>query len=106
MDVSQIIEQLSIEDMPSDDMKLLAKYCGVDVAVKVMQNMGGLGIYVPKNPFPLIVERILRSQRNPDFKDIATNCNVTERYVRKIWSKINAGNNRQNDLFEESEENE
>ncbi len=103
MDVKQVIEQLSIEDMPSDDMRLLAKYCGVDVAVKVMQNMGGLGIYVPKNPFPLIVERILRTERNPNFKEIATTCNVTERYVRKIWQKINAGDNKQYDIFEHKE---
>lgn len=104
MDVNQIIDQVSIDDMPSDDMKLVAKYCGVDVAVRLMQNMGGLPIYVPKNPFALVVERILKKERNPDFKDIATSCSVTERYVRNIWRKINAGDNRQNDLFETKKE--
>jgi len=103
MDVNQIIEQISIEDMPSDDMKLVAKHCGVDVAIKIMQKMGGLGIYVPKNPFALVVERILRQERNPDFKEIATICSVTERYVRNIWRKLNAGNNRQHDLFDKHE---
>lgn len=92
--------EIQIADMPSDDMRLVAEVCGLDVAVRLMQGMGGMSVYVPKNSFALVVERYLRKQKSPDFKAVALAAGVSERSVRAIWRRLNGGELKQIDIFE------
>lgn len=41
------VQELLPEDMPTKDMKFVAECCGVDVAVKLMEEMPRLSVYIP-----------------------------------------------------------
>ncbi len=81
---------LIIDDMPNEDMRIVAELCGIDNTVLLMRKMGGVSIYIPKNPFHLYLTRTLtQSNSQPNFKRLAVELGVSERYVRKVWTSIN-----------------
>ena len=98
--MNDIIKDIRIEDMPSDDMRLVAESCGLDVALKLMSRIGGTSIYIPKNPFALLISRILRQGKDVDYKKIAVATGMTERYVRNIARRVKEANERQRSLFD------
>jgi len=96
--LDEIIKDLNIEDMPTGDMQLIAESCGLDVAIKLMREMGGMSIYIPKYPYFKLIERILSEKRIINYKKLAMLFGVTERYVLKILSQKRE-NDKQEKLF-------
>jgi len=84
---NEYISRIKIEDMPSDDMKIVAEGCGIDVAMNLMRNCGGLSLYIPKQPYYKLINRIIAEQKIINPKEIAMAFGVSERYVRGIWQQ-------------------
>lgn len=36
------------EDMPNEDTTWIAESCGIEIAMKIMKNLGGISLYIPK----------------------------------------------------------
>ncbi len=55
---------LSIEDMPSEDLKLVARACGVEVAAKLLEELPGVTLYVPKSGITQVKKNYIRKSFN------------------------------------------
>ena len=81
------IKDITIDDMPNTDMRLVAEACGIDVAVKLLEEMGGIQLSIPKNGFKKVIAKCICDNYNGrNAKELALKCNVTERYVYKLCS--------------------
>ena len=81
------IENMTTDDMPSEDFKSIAEFCGLNVAVSLMKNMPGLNIYVPKpqNAFTCVVKRfVIDKFDGSNAKTLAMVCRVSQRHVYSI----------------------
>ena len=101
--MNEITKIVRVEDMPSDDMRLVAESCGLDVALRLMQGVGGMSIYVPKNPFVILLERIIRQNEEINYKELAMATGMTERYVRNLARRVRNAD-KQRDIFEYAED--
>lgn len=78
-------ERISIEDMPNDDMRLVAETIGIEHAVALMQHLSGLSIYIPKNSMKRIYRRIIKTRCNgSNARRLAVELGLTESYVRTV----------------------
>lgn len=84
-----LYEHIQKDDL-SEDLKMLAEICGMDVVVKLMKNYAGLQFYIPKiNSFKNIYKRTIKNESNSiSNKDLAAKLEVSEEYIRKIRQEI------------------
>jgi Mor family transcriptional regulator len=63
------------EDMPNEDTRWIAESCGIEVAMKMMKNLGGISLYIPKST---VTENTRRTSDlpNEDTRLIANYCGV------------------------------
>lgn len=47
MNYSQLLEEMSVEDLPNEGLRMLASECGKGVVVRLLQGVPGLGFVVP-----------------------------------------------------------
>lgn len=82
----ELIEGMSIDDMPNGDMKLVAQECGVKVAIALLKKMNGTGIYIPKmDAFCKIIKGfVLKNFNSSNAKELAITCNISQRKVYEI----------------------
>ena len=88
--INDMLKNVTTQDMPSEDMRLVAETCGINVAIKLMKGMGGTAIYIPKHPYFKLVEKIIKEFDNINYKEVALAFGVTERHVRNIWRQNRA----------------
>ena len=83
------LEMVSLESFP-EDIQMIAEIFGIDIALKLSENFGGMRLYIPKH------ETLLRSIRNQQIKNefngrnqrpLARKYNLTETQVRSILQK-------------------
>jgi hypothetical protein len=87
-----LIEAMSLDDMPSGDMKFVAEQCGVRIAISLLKNISGNWIYIPKrDAFKKIVDKIVIDKFNgSNAKNLAVACRISERHVYDIIEKEDA----------------
>lgn len=100
-----IINKLTIEDMPNESFEMLAEYCGLDVAASVLENMPGLTIFVPTNGFKKFYSRIILQEfdgTTMSIKRLALKYKTTEGNIREILknNRVEAPVSGQIGLFE------
>jgi len=57
----KLLQDVELEDFKSTNMRLVAETCGIDIAIKLMQELSGIVIYVPtaqKGVTPAIVRNL------------------------------------------------
>ena len=85
IDRAEWIDVVTIEDMPNSDMRLVAESCGIDMAVKLLEELPGIGIFIPKFGMKKLVDKYISSKHNgSNAKEIAIRCGVSERYVYQL----------------------
>lgn len=83
---------LSKEDLPNDDLLLVAEKCGLEVAIRLMNQLQGLTINIPRNALRKVVSRYIREQYNGrNAKQLALECQVSVRHVYGILRKERRG---------------
>lgn len=84
-----LYQQLQNEDL-SDDLKMLAEICGMDVVITLMKNYAGLQFYIPRiSSFKNVYKRaLLNESKLISNKDLAAKYDVSEEYIRKIRNEI------------------
>ncbi len=83
-------KQMGIEDMPNQDMRLVAELCGLDVAISLLRNMSGVSIYIPKveSNINFIRRFVKRFYNGNNAKIIAIELDIGERLVYKIVNEL------------------
>lgn len=91
------LENLSVKDLPNDDIRIVADYYGIDFAVKIMSDMPGITINIPGNGLKKIRNNYICRNFDGTKKSrmaLALNCKVTEDYIKKIlWKNKQNENN-------------
>jgi Mor family transcriptional regulator len=78
----ELLENITIDDMPNQDMKLVAELCGIDVAVKLLQELGGVGIMIPKFGFRKVIQKyICDNFDGTNAKRLALELGVSLRFI-------------------------
>ena len=105
------VESMTLEDMPTEDMRHLAESCGVDVAIKLLKTMAGINIYIPLQiRFRKVIERfVVKEFNSANAKILAQACNISINYVYEIVQREDEKRCktkvRQESLFEQVQEN-
>ena len=83
-------KQVGIEDMPNEDMRLVAELCGLEVAVALLRNMSGISIYIPKPGANLRFIRrfVKRFYNGHNAKLLAVELDVSERFIYDVISDL------------------
>jgi Mor family transcriptional regulator len=83
--LADIAKDITKDDMPNADMKLVAEYCGTELALRLMEHLAGVTLYVPHNRFlPLLEKYITKNHKRVDVKRLALVCGVTETFVYNV----------------------
>lgn len=81
-------ENMTVDDMPTKDMKMIAKSCGVEVAIKLMTKLrGGLHIYTPGYWQKKVVKKYILANPHKSVKEIANDVEMSETFVNKILNE-------------------
>lgn len=63
MKTREILKELTIDDLPKG-YRYVAEVCGMDVARTLMENLGGVEIYVPKPNSSFAIEKYIIKRLN------------------------------------------
>ncbi|MBF0481295.1 MAG: hypothetical protein HQK81_06265 [Desulfovibrionaceae bacterium] len=79
-----LLELARPEDF-TGDLGLIVQECGLEVAVKLVDKLGGTQLNIPRSGLKATVERYVRAQYNgTNAKTLALKCGITERHVYHI----------------------
>lgn len=81
------IKNFTIDDMPNEDLKLVAELCGVNIAVELMKNLSGMPIYIPARPFIKAKKRYITEKfdgTTQSIKQLSKECEVTTAHVYDV----------------------
>lgn len=84
-----LFNNLTQDDL-SNDLKMIADLCGMEIVIQLMRNYAGLQFYIPKiSSFKSVYIRIIQSEGlNASNKDLASKLDVSEEFIRKIKIEI------------------
>lgn len=93
------LEGLKPDDLPGD-LQLVAQQCGMEVAIKLAEKMGSVGIYI--RPIDSLIakkkeEYIKRHFNGINHKELALQTGISERWVYEILNREQ--NEKQTKLF-------
>lgn len=87
-DIFEIItENITIDDLPNEDLKFVATFCGMEVALLLIKYSSGMTLHIPQNCFKELTKRyIIKNHDGTRACEmrLALTCKVTERYIRKL----------------------
>ena len=91
MDYKPWLKNLTIENLPYEDLKIVATTLGLDIAIKLMCELSGMFISVPQNAFKKAKWEYIRQNyygSNMFRYELEKTCLVSENYIYKIVKKI------------------
>jgi len=62
--MSELIDNITEGDMPNEDLRLVFRECGSEVALALMSKFGGMKIYVPSDGYAKIKARLILANRD------------------------------------------
>ena len=82
---------LTIGDMPNADMRLVAEACGVETAVKLLTELPGIHISIPKAGVRRVIWAYVRKNYNgKNIKKLALEVGLSENWLYGILKKDKA----------------
>ena len=79
------IDTITIDDLPNEEMKIIAQECGIDVALKLMMKCSGLYFNIPVNGFnSLKAKYILKNFDGQNSRRLALQLEVSLGFVLKV----------------------
>lgn len=87
-DAREILDEITIADMPNGDLHLVAQVAGVNFAVRLLKDFAGMSLSIPKYGFKKIFSRYVKKHFDgTNAKVLARRLGVTERFIYTIYSK-------------------
>ena len=79
------LKDITIEDMPTSDMEIVANICGLKAAVNLMESFAGSQLNVPKLWYKGLIERrIIKEYDGHNINRLTQRYGVSRAYVYKI----------------------
>lgn len=81
---------LSVEDMPNEEMKIVATLCGIKTAMKLMKNLPGVTIYIPTKGIKILRDNYIYKAYDGSRESVIKLCRmlrITQKQVRNIIRK-------------------
>lgn len=81
------LSKISENEMPNEDLRLVASLCGVHIAVALMEQLAGININIPKRSFMLLKKKYILENYDGtalSVKKIALECDISQRYVYMV----------------------
>lgn len=86
---------LKPNDMPNNDLKLVAENCGVETAIKLLEHMPGISIYIPKPERTDLVKKYIIKNFDGSTecaKRIALELGLSVNHIYNIVNRSNTNN--------------
>ena len=84
-----LLEKLSIDDLPSPELKELAKQTSIGFVKEIIIKCSGMRIYIPKNINRVFIESYINDNfKGDNYNSLAKTLDVTPRTVRRYVKKI------------------
>lgn len=90
MDKKPWLNNITVEDMPNDEIKFLAEFCGVETAVNLVENLRGVTINIPSDGFRRLKDKHILQNYDGSRSSIlrlSLQCDVTDKYIYKLLKK-------------------
>ena len=79
------LKDITIDDMPTPDMEMVAHVCGLETAVLLMRSFAGAQLNIPKLWFKAVIERKIVEEFDGDnINRLTTRYGVSRAYVYKV----------------------
>lgn len=81
--------KITVNDMPNELFRDIAEMCGIDAAVRLLENFSGVTIAVPVRGFEKIEKKIILREYTKDYssitiKRLAGRLNMVEKNIRNV----------------------
>lgn len=99
MTFDEMVRHMEYDDLPTEDMRLVADAIGVEATVRLMEGLGGLNITVPKMWKLKLVDKYIAENSHVPVKKLARETGFTPQFIyqrirelrRERWAQINGG---------------
>ncbi len=84
------MENVTIDDLPNDDLKLIAEVAGLKQAMLFIFLFSGVVVSIPNNPFTKLRDNYIMNHYDgtrTSINKLATECGITHRHVYRILKK-------------------
>lgn len=82
-----VAENMTIDDIPSEGMRMIAENCGIEVALKIMQNLAGARFSVPRNWQKVVAERYIMANASKPVNALAVDVGLSDTMVLRTLNK-------------------
>lgn len=94
------LKEIEIQDLLSNDAKLVAEHCGMEVLIKLWECLPGLHLYISTKPLVDAKKRYIREKYDgSNVKLLAIKLGVSERFVYETLAHANRQDDRQGSLL-------
>ncbi len=78
-------DEIKYEDL-TEDLKLIADYCGMELVKKMMRELSGMYFYIPKiTRLDNFINRYIIENKDKSRKEIAKYLQVSEQFLKKFY---------------------
>ncbi len=86
------LKDITIDDMPTPDMEMVAHVCGLETAILLMRSFAGAQLNIPKLWFKAVIERKIVEEFDGDnINRLTTRYGVSRAYVYKVLQEKRPG---------------
>lgn len=85
--MQDVYEMMMPEDVDGD-LEMLLNVCGIDALRKILRGMAGISLYIPRiTRLESLVLKYIKCNPERSFKQIASDLNVSDAYIRKVLKR-------------------
>ena len=82
-------KNITPEDMPNDDLRLVAEVCGIETVISLLKNLPGTNLYIPSSGYAFLMEQKIRNEFNEGISPnrLAIEYGTSVQKIREILKK-------------------
>lgn len=91
MDKKPWLDEITEDEMPNEELKIIASLCGVQTAIDLMKNMPGVMVCIPNRALIDIRNKYIFKKHDGSKKsliDLSLNLGLSQRQIYKIIKKL------------------
>jgi len=89
--LDDIRNSMTYDDLPNEDMQLVADTIGLEATLKLMEECGGMQITIPKNFAVKAKRKYIIDNQHIHAKKLAIRTGTSERYVYNVLNDFRSG---------------
>ena len=89
--MDKLLKEITIEDLPNEELKLIATYCGMEVVLVLINKLPGLTVTIPRFAYKKMIKAYVKKHyggtRNSK-REIALKWGVSELFVYNVIREL------------------